>query len=70
MVTVAFGISRIQVTRILDSITLLRGYPAIIRIYQDPEFTCRTLDQWAFEHNVELRLIQSGNQHRMALSRV
>jgi putative transposase len=25
-----------------------------------PEFTCRALDQWAFEHGVELRLIQPG----------
>ncbi len=27
---------------------------------QGPEFTCRALDQWAFEHGVELRLIQPG----------
>jgi len=25
-----------------------------------PEFTCRALDQWAFEHGVELRLIKPG----------
>lgn len=25
-----------------------------------PEFTCRALDQWAFEHGVELRLSQPG----------
>ncbi len=30
-VTVAFGISGVQVTRILDSIALFRGYPATIR---------------------------------------
>jgi len=35
-------------------------YPATIRTDQDPEFTGRALDQWAFEHNVELRLIQPG----------
>ncbi len=57
-VTVAFGISGVQVTRILDSIALFRGYPATIRTDQGPEFTCRALDQWAFEHGVELRLIQ------------
>ncbi|VFS63772.1 Integrase core domain [Kluyvera cryocrescens] len=49
-VTVAFGISGVQVTRILDSIALFRGYPATIRTDQGPEFTCRALDQWAFEH--------------------
>ncbi|HFK4386141.1 TPA: integrase core domain-containing protein, partial [Klebsiella pneumoniae] len=31
-----------------------------IRTVQGPEFTCRALDQWAFEHGVELRLIQPG----------
>ncbi|TNC58214.1 IS3 family transposase, partial [Klebsiella quasipneumoniae] len=59
-VTVAFGISGVQVSRILDSIALFRGYPATIRTDQGPEFTCRALDQWAFEHGVELRLIQPG----------
>lgn len=60
-VTVAFGISGVQVTRILDSIALSQSYPATIRTDQGPEFTCRALDQWAFEHGVELRLIQPGN---------
>ncbi len=59
-ITIAFGISGVQVTRILDSIALFRGYPATIRTDQGPEFTCRALDQWAFEHGVELRLIQPG----------
>ncbi|HHA1259768.1 TPA: IS3 family transposase [Enterobacter asburiae] len=59
-ITTAFGISGVQVTRILDSIALFRGYPATIRTDQGPEFTCRALDQWAYEHGVELRLIQPG----------
>ncbi|EPW4258880.1 TPA: IS3 family transposase [Enterobacter cloacae] len=59
-ITAAFGISGVQVTRILDSIALFRGYPATIRTDQGPEFTCRALDQWVFEHGVELRLIQPG----------
>lgn len=42
-VTVAFEISGVQVTRILNSIALFRGYPATIRTDQGPEFTCRTL---------------------------
>ncbi|RAP69730.1 integrase core domain protein [Candidatus Erwinia dacicola] len=70
-VTVAFGISGVQVTRILDSIALFRGYPATIRTDQGPEFTCRALDQWAFEHGVELRLIFSpASRHRTDLLRV
>lgn len=40
-ITIAFGISGVQVTRILDSIALFRGYPATIRTDQGPEFTCR-----------------------------
>lgn len=59
-ITAAFGISGVQVSRILDSITLLRGYPAKIRTVQGPEFTCLARDQWVFEHGVELRLIQPG----------
>jgi len=59
-VTVAFGISGVHVTRILESIALFRGYPATIRTDQGPEFTCHALDQWAFEHGVELQFIQPG----------
>lgn len=59
-VTVTFSISGAQVTRILDGIALFRGYPTTIRTDQGPEFTCRALDQRAFEHGVELRLIQPG----------
>lgn len=69
-ITVAFGISGVQVTRILDSIALFRGYPATIRTDQGPEFTCRALDQWAFEHGVELRLIEQVSQRRTDLLRV
>lgn len=59
-VTVVFGVAAVQVTRILDSIALFRGHPVAIRTDQSAEFTCRALDQWAFEHGVELRLIQTG----------
>jgi putative transposase len=58
--TVAFGISGVQVTRIMDSIALFRGYPGTIRTDQGPDFTCRALDQWVYKHGVELRLIQAG----------
>jgi len=57
-ITTAFGITGVQVTRILDSIALFRGYPTTIRTDQGPEFTCHALDKWAFEHGAELRLIQ------------
>ncbi len=35
-ITAAFGISGVQVTHILDSIALFRGYPATIRTDQGP----------------------------------
>ena len=69
-VTVTFGISGVQVSHILDSIALFRGYPATIRTDQGPEFTCITLDQWAFKHGVKLRLIQPASRLRMDLLRV
>lgn len=56
----AFGILGVQVTCILDNIALFRRYPVTIRTDQGPEFTFRALDQWAFEHGVELRLIKPG----------
>ena len=43
-ITIAFGISSVQVTRILDRIALFQGYPATIRTDQGPEFTCRALE--------------------------
>ena len=36
-----FGISGVQVMRILDSIALFCGHPVTIRTGQGPEFTCR-----------------------------
>lgn len=49
-----------KVTRNLDSIALFLGYPATIRTDKGPKFICRALDQWAFEHGMELRLIEPG----------
>ncbi|KAF1366647.1 putative transposase [Yokenella regensburgei] len=43
-ITAAFGISGVQVTRIMDSIALFRDYPATIRTDQGSEFTCRAPD--------------------------
>ena len=55
-----FVIQGIQVTRILDSIALFRGYPATIRTDLGSEFICLALGQCAFEHGIELLLIQPG----------
>jgi len=44
MITTAFGITGVQVTRILDSIALPQSYPTTIRTNQGPDFTCRARD--------------------------
>ncbi|WP_152638828.1 IS3 family transposase, partial [Marinobacter santoriniensis] len=59
-IPVAMGISGEQVARTLDGIAAFRGYPKAVRTDQGPEFTGRALDQWAYRHNVELKLIQPG----------
>lgn len=57
---VDFGISGHYVTRVLDQVARFRGYPKAIRTDQGPEFTGRALDQWAYQHGVQLKLIQAG----------
>ncbi len=36
-------------------------YPKAIRTDLGPEFTGKALDQWAYQHGVQLKLIQAGN---------
>ncbi len=57
---VAHSISGDYVTRVLDRVAQFRGYPRAIRTDQGPEFTGKALDQWAYQHGVELKLIQAG----------
>lgn len=57
---VDFGISGHYVTRVLDQAARFRGYPAAIRTDQGPEFTGKALDEWAYRHGVQLKLIQPG----------
>lgn len=57
---VDFGISGHYVTRVLDQAARFRGYPKAIRTDQGPEFTGKALDQWAYQHGVQLKLIQAG----------
>ena len=48
------------VADILDAVCRFRGYPCAIRTDQGPEFTGRSLDQWAHANDVKLILIQPG----------
>jgi len=48
------------VTRVLDRAARFRGYPKAIRTDQGPEFTGRPLDQWAYGHGIQFKLVQPG----------
>jgi len=49
-----------RVTRVLEMITLWRGYPRQLRVDNGPELISRTLAEWAEKHKVELAFIQPG----------
>jgi putative transposase len=49
-----------RVARVLDRVIAERGIPAAIAMDNGPELTSRALDQWAYEHGVELRFIDPG----------
>jgi len=49
-----------RVVRVLDRASGIRGLPSRIVVDNGPEFTSRVLDQWAYEHQVELHFIQPG----------
>lgn len=54
------SISGEYVTRALEQVVRSRGAPRAIRTDQGPEFTGRALDQWAYEHGIDLKLIEPG----------
>ena len=49
-----------RVIRVLDRLALGRGLPAVIQSDNGPEFTSRVLDQWAYDHQVQLQFIEPG----------
>jgi putative transposase len=59
-IVVDHGIGGHYVTRILDQVMLFRGAPQAIRTDQGPEFTSLALGQWAYQNQVQLKLIQPG----------
>jgi putative transposase len=48
------SLSGYRVCRVLDRLVLKHGHPARIVLDNGPEFTGKALDQWAYEHRVEL----------------
>lgn len=59
-IAVDHGVCGLAVTRALDRAALLRGLPKAIRTDQGPEFTSKALDQWSYQHGVQLKLIEPG----------
>ncbi|HFD6782169.1 TPA: IS3 family transposase, partial [Pseudomonas aeruginosa] len=59
-ILVEHGISGFRVTRALDEMARFRGYPKASRTDQGPEFTGKALDQWAYQRDIKLKLIQPG----------
>lgn len=49
-----------RIVRVLDRVAAVHGYPAAIVCDNGPEFTGRALDQWAYQHGVQLHFIQPG----------
>ena len=59
-IAVDFGIGGQYVTRLLDQAAIFRGYPAIVRTDNGPEFTSRAFMGWALSHGIQHILIQPG----------
>ena len=54
------SLSGIRVGRVLSEIGHIRPLPERIVVDNGPEFTSKALDQWAYEHGVELAFIRPG----------
>lgn len=50
----------IRVARTLDQLITERGTPPVIVLDNGPELTSRLLDQWAYDHGVQLQFIDPG----------
>jgi len=59
-IAVDYGISGQYVTRMLDQAALFRGYPAVVRTDNGPEFTSRAFMAWALKHGIRHILIEPG----------
>ncbi len=55
-----------RVGRVLDRVAEERGYPDAIVVDNGPEFTSRSLDQWAYKNGVKLAFIEPGKPQQNA----
>lgn len=57
---VDYGVSSQYVTRLLDQVTIFRGYPAAVRTDHGPELTSRALIAWTQAYGARHLLIEPG----------
>lgn len=60
------AISGHGVNRVLDRLALSRGLPKVIRTDNGKEFCGKAMVTWAYEHGVQLRLIEPGKPNQNA----
>ena len=60
------NISGHHLTRMLDALCARRGYPKHLRSDNGKEFTGKAMLEWAYRHNVALRLIEPGKPNQNA----
>jgi len=49
-----------RVAAVLTRLSLTQGLPDVIQVDNGPEFTSKALDQWAYQHGVQLDFIRPG----------
>ena len=59
-ILIAFSLPAKRITKWLDQIALIRGYPDIIRVDNGPEFISKHFHEWAISHNITIQHIQPG----------
>ena len=59
-IEIAFSIPAKRVTRWLDKIAALKGYPNMIRVDNGPEHLSKHFQQWAKQHQIIVHYIQPG----------
>ena len=59
-IEVAAGLRGVDVVRVIDAVTMLRGAPQSVRVDNGPEFISKVLDQWAYANGVELVFSRPG----------
>lgn len=56
----AFSLSAFRITRLLDQMAEVRGYPEMIRVDNGPEFISKIFKSWALRHGILIHYIQPG----------